>query len=140
MDEPLTEDLLDELRSAPSAEDYLARHTTSTRVFADYLCELLDERGLERKEVVREAGIDPTYGWQLFKGKRKNPSRDIVLALAFALGCSVRETDRLLQAAGVSRLYVKERRDAIVVFCLDQHATLAETNEALYRMGEKTIG
>ena len=140
MEEPLTEDLLDELRNAPSAEDYLARHAGSTRVFADYLNELLDERGLERKEVVREAGIDATYGWQLFKGKRKNPSRDIVLALAFALGCSLRETDRLLQAAGVSRLYVKERRDAIVIFCLDQHGTLEETNKALYRMGERTIG
>ena len=140
MDEPLTEDLLDELRDAPSADDYLREHETSTRTLSGYLNQLLDERELERKDVVREAGIDATYGYQLFRGDRTRPSRDIVLALAFALHCTLRETERLLQAAGVSRLYVKERRDAIVIFCLDQHATLAETNEALYRMGEKTIG
>ena len=140
MSEPLTEELLDELRSSPSATAYLESHETSTRTLATYLCELLETHGLERKDVVREAGIDATYGYQLFRGDRTRPSRDIVLALAFALHCTLRETERLLQAAGVSRLYVKERRDAIVIFCLDQHATLAETNEALYRMGEKTIG
>lgn len=140
MDEPLTEDLLDELRDAPSADDYLREHETSVRSLSDYLCQLLDDRGYERKDVVREAGIDATYGYQLFTGARTHPSRDKVLALAFVLGCTLREADRLLQAAGVSRLYIKERRDAIVVFCLDQHATLAEVNESLYGMGEKTIG
>ena len=95
-------------------------------------------RRVERYSLADRAEIqfDPL----LLKGDRTRPSRDIVLALAFALHCTLRETERLLQAAGVSRLYVKERRDAIVIFCLDQHATLAETNEALYRMGEKTIG
>lgn len=140
MDEPLTEDLLDELRSSPSADDYLAGHPTSTRSLSQYLCELLDDRGLERKDVIREAGLDSTYGYQLFVGQRSNPSRDKTLALAFALRCSLRETERLLRAAGASRLYVKERRDAIIVFCLDRHATLAKTNETLYSMGEATIG
>lgn len=139
MDEPLTEDLLDELRSSPSVTKYLASHETATRTLSDYLCQLLEDRGLERKDVVHEAGIDATYGYQLFTGSRRNPSRDKVLALAFALGCTLRETDRLLQAAGVSRLYVKERRDSIIVFCLDRHATLEQANEALYNMGEKTL-
>lgn len=140
MSEPLTEELLDELRSSPSATAYLESHETSTRTLATYLCELLDAHGLKRKDVVREAGIDTTYGYQLFTGTRKNPSRDKTLALAFALGCSLRETDRLLQAAGASRLYVKERRDAIIVFCLDHHTPLAKVNETLYRMGENTLG
>ena len=140
MDEPLTEKLLDELRDAPSADAYLSEHETSTRSLSDYLNYLLEERCLERKDVIREAGIDATYGYQLFTGARTHPARDKVLSLAFVLRCTLRETERLLQAAGVSRLYVKERRDAIVVFCLDQHATLAEANESLYRMGERTIG
>ncbi len=140
MDEPLTEELLAELRSSSSADEYLTHHPSATRILSDYLCELLETHGRERKDVIRKAGIDQTYGYQLFTGARKNPGRDKVLALAFALGCSLRETDRLLQAAGVSRLYVKERRDAIIVFCLDQGSSLEETNEALYHMNERTIG
>ena len=140
MDEPLTEELIDELRNSPSADAYLSSHDTATRTFPQYLRELLEKSGLERKDVVKAAGIDATYGYQLFRGLRDNPSRDKVLAFAFALGCSLRETDRLLQAAGESRLYVKERRDAIIVFCLDHHATLSDVNEALYQHGEATIG
>ena len=140
MDEPLTEELLDELRNSSSADDYLKSHPTTTRVLSEYLGELLVTHERERKDVIREAGIDSTYGYQLFTGARKSPSRDKVLALAFAIGCSLRETDRLLQAAGVSKLYVKERRDAIIIFCLDQRASLEEVNETLYHMNERTIG
>ncbi len=140
MNEPLTEDLLDELLNSPSPTDYVEDRQLQKRNLSQYLQQLLDEHGLVRKDVVRAAGIDATYGYQLFTGQRSNPSRDKTLALAFALGCSLRETDRLLQAAGASRLYVKERRDAIIVFCLDQGLSVDEVNETLYHMGEETLG
>ena len=49
------------------------------------------------------------------------------------------ETNRMLQAAGVNELYVKDRRDAIIIFSLEHGYTLMKTNEELYRFGEKTI-
>ena len=140
MDEPLTEELLEELLGQDSATDYLDSHDLSDRNLSDYLCEMLERHGLERAEVVRLAGLDATYGYQLFRGQRGKPSRDKVLALAFAMGLDLRECDRLLEAAGTSRLYCKRRRDAIIMFCLSHKATLAETDEALYEHGEDTIG
>ena len=38
--------------------------------------------------------------------------------LAFGLKCTLRETQRLLRLAGVSELWCKQRRDAIIIWCI----------------------
>lgn len=139
MEEPLTEELLAELLSSPSAEDYLEHHPSNERELAAYLQELLEERGLLRKDVVRAAQLNETYGYQIFTGQRTRPGRDKVLQIAFAMGLDLRTTDRLLQAAGASRLYCKDRRDAIIMFCIDRRTPLAKVNETLFKLGEPTL-
>lgn len=138
MREPLTEELLNELLSSPDPNSFLLSANPSRRSLAEYLQQLLDEKGLERSKVVREAGLNDTFGYQIFKGTRK-VSRDKVLQLAFAMQLGLRETDRLLQAAGANELYCKNRRDAIIIFAVQKGYTLQKVNEELYRFGEGTI-
>lgn len=139
MEEPLTEELLDELRAAPSLSSYIDRHSLEGKTLAGYLNELLAAKGLARKDVVKAAGIGATFGYQIFTGAR-GASRDTLLPLAFAMGLSVRETNRLLKVAGTNELYPKVRRDVIVLYCLERGATLEEVDDALYSFGEKTLG
>lgn len=138
MAEPLTEELLDELLEAPSIDSYLDVHAPGTRSLSDYLNELLEAKRLKRSQVVRMANLNETFGYQIFTGAR-NPSRDKVLQIAFAMALTLRETNRALEAAGVSSLYSKDRRDAIIIFCLDRCYSLQKVNEELYRFGERTI-
>ena len=138
MAEPLTEELLDELLEAPSIDSYLDVHAPGTRSLSDYLNELLVAKRLKRSQVVRMANLNETFGYQIFTGAR-NPSRDKVLQIAFAMALTLCETNRALEAAGVSSLYSKDRRDAIVIFCLDRGGSLQKVNEELYRFGERTI-
>lgn len=138
MREPLTEELLNELLSSPDPNSFLLSANPSRRSLAEYLQQLLDEKGLERSKVVREAGLNDTFGYQIFKGTRK-ASRDKVLQLAFAMQLGLRETDRLLQAAGANELYCKNRRDAIIIFAVQKGYTLQKVNEELNRFGEETI-
>lgn len=138
MREPLTEELLNELLSSPDPNSFLLSANPSRRSLAEYLQQLLDEKGLERSKVVREAGLNDTFGYQIFKGTRK-ASRDKVLQLAFAMQLGLRETDRLLQAAGANELYCKNRRDAIIIFAVQKGYTLQRVNKELYRFGEETI-
>ena len=138
MREPLTEELLNELLSSPDPNSFLSSANPSSRSLAEYLQQLLDEKGLERSKVVREAGLNDTFGYQIFKGTRK-ASRDKVLQLAFAMHLGLRETDRLLQAAGANELYCKNRRDAIIIFAVQKGYTLQKANEELYRFREETI-
>ncbi len=138
MEEPLTEELLSELLSSPSIDTFVDKSNVGERSLSEYLQQLLHEKGLKRSAVVRDAGLNNTFGYQIFKGTRK-ASRDKVLQLSLAMGLSLRETDRLLQAAGVNELYCKNRRDAIIIFAIKNGYSLQKTEEELYRFGEETI-
>ena len=104
MEEPLTEDMLTELLEAPDPARFIDRAEVGRCDLAGYLNQLLEEHGLKRAAVVRVAGINETFGYQIFTGARK-ASRDNLLKIAFALGASLRETNRLLQAGGANELY-----------------------------------
>ena len=137
--EPLTDELLEELRESPDPVKFANKNKITHRSLPEYLQQLLDEKGLSRPKVVAEAGLNTTYGYEVFTGK-KRPSREKVLPLVFAMGCTLQEANRMLQAAGVNELYVKDRRDAIIIFCLEHGYSLMKTNEELFRFGESIIG
>ena len=50
------------------------------------------------------------------------------------------ERSRVVRMAdGVSVLNCKDRRDAIIIFCIDRGCSLQKVNEELYRFGEETV-
>ncbi len=138
MKEPLTDELLKELLAAPSAESFTKQHRFSDRDLPAYLQQLLLEHGLNRADVIRDSFLNYTFAYQIFTGTRK-ASRDKLLQIAFAMRLGYAETNRMLEVACVNGLYCKNRRDAIIIFCLDHGCTLQETNEELYRFGERTV-
>ena len=138
MSEPLTDELLSELLDSSSIDDYVEHHDFIERTLSEYLRQLLDEKHLERTRVVRMADLNETYGYQIFTGARR-PTRDKVLQIAFAMALTLKETNRALTAAGASVLTCKDRRDAIIIFCIDRSCSLQKVNEELYRLGEDTI-
>lgn len=138
MAEKLTEELLSELLDAPTIDGFDAKNALGHRKLGEYLEELLEQKGLKRSQVVHMANLNETFGYQIFTGQR-NPSRNKVLQIAFAMALSLRETNRALEAAGVSSLYSKDRRDAIIIFCLDRGCSLQKVNEELYRFDEETL-
>lgn len=138
MTERLTEEVLQELLEAPSLDGFIGSHDFSAATLPDFLEDMLQKKGLKRSRVVRMADLNETFGYQIFTGAR-NPSRDKVLQIAFAMALSLRETNRALKAAGASSLDPKCRRDAIIIFCIDQGCSLQKVNEELYRLGENTV-
>ncbi len=138
MAERLTEELLDELLSASSIDSFIEGNALGHRTLSEYLEQMLAKKRLKRSQVVRMANLNETFGYQIFTGAR-NPSRNKVLQIAFAMALTPRETNRALEAAGVSTLYSKDRRDAIIIFCLDRGCSLQKANEELYRFGEETV-
>lgn len=138
MDERITEELLAELLASPSIEGFLGENAINEVTLSEYLQQLLDKKGLKRAEVIRKANLNATFGYQVFTGAR-GAGRDTILQLVFAMELTLREANRLLQAGGVNGLYCKNRRDGIIIFCIEHSYSLQETDEELYRFGEETI-
>ena len=137
-EEPLTEDLLERLLASSSPEAYLSESATDDRSLADYLLDLLDQKDMTRADVVRASAVNPTFVYQIFDGKRK-VGRDTAIKLALGMHCTLRETQRLLRHAGVSELWCKNRRDAIIIYCIEHGFDRAETDDELFRLEEKTL-
>ena len=93
---------------------------------------------LRRADVVRASGLNATVVYDIFSGKSR-PGRDHAIMLAFGLKCTLRETQRLLRLAGVSELWCKQRRDAIIIWCIRNGFDRIATDDELYRMGEATL-
>ena len=136
--ERLTEELLARLLASATPDAYLAAEKTDDRTLSDYLLDLIDEHNVSRADVVRGSAVNSTFVYQVFNGTRKI-GRDNAIKLAFGIGCTLRETQRLLRHAGVSELWCKNRRDAIIIYAVDNGYSLAECDDELYRLGEATL-
>ena len=139
-EERLTDELLERLLASATPEAYLdeAAGATEDRSLAEYAHALLEEKGIKRADAIRAAGLNSTFGYQIFQGTRR-PARDSAIMLAFGMGCSLRETQRLLRLAGVAELWCRLRRDAIIIFCLEHGLTREQADDELFRLGEKTL-
>ena len=121
--------LEDTLQILPNKNEY---------TFTSYLSKLLSEKNISKSKVIADANLARTYGYQIFQGE-KNPGRDKILAIAFAMHLTLEECNRLLILAHSNILYSKNRRDAILIFALENNYSLDKTNDVLYEMREDIL-
>ena len=136
-----TREMENRLFAAPDFAEFLKENRDGMRTprLCYHLSELCRARGLRPVEVVRRAGLERTYGHQLFSGIRK-PSRDKLLQLAFGFGLSVEETQELLKVAQKSPLYPRIMRDAAVMRCLFEGRAIDDLQDLLAQLGLTPIG
>ena len=140
VENPDTREVFEALRSAERIEHFSQEYGGCfiDVTFKDYLNKLLNSCRLKKSEVIRVAGFNHAFGFQIFRGEKK-PSRNKLLALAFAMQVTVRECQRLLWLGGVNELYSKNRRDAVIIFGLERKLNIEQTNDILYDMKEATL-
>lgn len=136
-----TEELNHQIEEATNIEDFLNtnREHMLSGSLADHLAALLAEKNVSKAEVVRRSLLDRAYVYQIFSGDRR-PSRDKLLALAFGLGLTEDETQKLMKLSGNRELYARDPRDAAILFALKNHKTIMETNELLDANKMPTLG
>lgn len=105
----------------------------------EYLLDLLEKKSLKRANVIRNSGLNREYGYRIFNGTGKNPSRPKILALALAMELDLEEVQYLLRYAGMGVLYPRNSWDAVIISALEQKLSVMQTNELLDRLGEKSL-
>ncbi len=130
-----TEDLLKTLLRTDEYSQFQELKDNGIVSLAEHLDALLDQKETSKAEVIYRARLDTVYGYQIFNGTRK-PSRDKLLQLAFGFPLTYKETLTLLRIAGVGSLYVRRRRDSIIIFALNKGFSLEQLNELLEQEDE----
>lgn len=138
-----TDELLKILHSAHSVSElneYNEIRSESTRFssLSDYFCEYLRTHDILESDLIRASLIQRNYGYQILNGT-KNPSRDKVLALCIAAEMNYEDTQRALALADLGKLYPRRKKDSIIIFALQQHLSVQQTNELLYEEGAEPL-
>ena len=130
-----TSELFHRLKSWESGRKLLNQEETVSTC-SQVLLELLEKAGLSAPEWMTAADVSKSYGYQILRGERV-PGRDILLRTALALGLSLKETQRLLAVGGCGALYPRVRRDAAVIFALNQKMSLLQAEELLSSLSDR---
>ena len=82
--------------------------------------------------------MSDVYLYQIFAGGRK-PSRNRIICLCYGLSATLEETQTLLKESGNAQLYVRDRRDAIIIYGLTHNMELCAINDMLFAEHEVTL-
>ncbi len=135
-----TDDLQNELSASANLRGFLSANQEQfiSEDFAGMLQELFQKSGLTKATLAKRAGTSEVYLYQIFSGER-TPSRDRTICLCFGLSATLEETQELLKHSGLAQLYVKSRRDAIIIYGLSHGMELADINDRLFSEEEATL-
>lgn len=135
-----TQKLQNELTSAPNLNIFLSQNENNfnSTAFPELLNSLFVKSKLSKAALSKRAGTSEVYLYQIFSGLR-TPSRDRTLCLCFGLSATLEETQSLLKNSGMAELYVRDRRDAIIIYGLSNGMTLDEINDQLFAENEETL-
>jgi len=130
-----TDNLFNEIKDTTDIDLYLENNQT---IFLDnpfiiYLNQLLISKSLKKSDLFSYANISKQYLYELFTNKKKKPSRDTIIKLAFGLRLNLEETNLLLKKASFSSLYPKIKRESVIIYCILKKKSLIDTNLYLYK-------
>ncbi len=105
----------------------------------NYLEKLLYKYDKRAAAVSKNAGLSIPYVGNIINHKKNNPSRDVLIAICFAIGTTFEEAQYLLKYAGHAPLYVRRKRDVILWFGLMKHQDIYTVNAELIERGLKPL-
>ena len=104
--------------------------------FSSYMRGIFKAHGVKQQDVFLKADFPQRYGYRLISGERRTRQRDYIIRLCLAAAFTLEETQRALQIYGMSRLYVRIPRDAILISAFQNHIfEISEVNGLLTEKG-----
>ena len=129
------------LLESPDLKEFFENHAGEMQIpsFHLFISEICASTNQVPEQVIKRAAIERTYGHQLFNGTR-NPSRDKVIQLAFGLGLDPEGAQQLLRVARRNALYPKIKRDAAILYCLENRKAFLDAQCLLESLGLTLLG
>lgn len=120
--------------------DYLEKNRdvieSSDRPFTDFYRERIKGKGLRVRDILIAADISDKYGNQLIAQEKHTKNRDVIIRLCLAGRFSYDEMQRALKLYGMSPLYAKIGRDAVIIMAIHNNMfEIARVDDALRARG-----
>lgn len=107
---------------------------------SEYLTQLLVKHNVDKSGVFKHAQMtESTYGYEIFNGKKSNVSRDKLIRICFGFPLTCEEADEVLLLGKMRPLYPRDKRDALIMYALNNKYTIDKVNDLLFENKEKII-
>ena len=111
-----------------------------SRPFSSYMRSLIREKGVRLQDVFLLADISEGYGYKLISGEKHTRQRDVILKLCLTAGFTLEETQRALKLYGMSPLYARFPRDAVLISAISSgRREITEVNRLLEQNGQQLL-
>lgn len=136
-----TENLWDEMLVTDNADTFFENNPDDI-VFngiEEMFSHFLAQKKLKKGEVFNAANISERFGRMIISGER-GATRDKVIQLCFGLRLNLAEAQRFIKISGNRELYVRDPRDAVIIFSIKDGKNLIDTNLELEKKRLTILG
>ena len=142
MDDKTTAKLENILKSAYTFEagKYLKENEESLlreeKRFSAYMKKLIKEKNLRQQDIFIQADVPERYGYKILSEEKHTRQRDVVLRICYAAKLTLEETQHALMLYGMSPLYARIPRDAVLMIAFNRHSgNILDVNAMLKEQG-----
>ncbi len=103
--------------------------------FCPFMEQMIREYGISRKNVAVRSGLSQDYVYKLLRGDKHTDERDYILAMCFAIGMSLAQTQHALSSYGMPILSEGDLRSHIILTALHNRDGIDTLDEMLEKAG-----
>lgn len=131
-----TDELLLNLKRSKDIEQYfIANEEELVREgLGDYLYHLFEKMEVSATQAAQRALLSKSQVYNILNNQT-NPSREFVLQLSFGIQVTLEQTQQMLRLSKNQRLYPRVKRDAVLIFALENKFSLEDAHELLVKRG-----
>ena len=139
--EKSTEKLNNELKEAADIRQFMKDNEEEllSQKLSEILNDILKKKGLKKSEVIKNGNMTKSYTYELFKDKKKRPSRDKLIRFAIGAGLDIDETQTLLKHAKYAPLYARNSRDSVIICAINNKKSSVDCDILLSETGEEPL-
>jgi len=127
---------ISETKSKKELLHYLHNNTRYPSDFSEFFNSIVINKDLKISEIIAHSLLDTHYAYQIINGRKKNPSRNKIIALCLSAHLNLEEINEALMISQKGILYPKNTMDAIIIkHVLSKDYEILKINEELDSYG-----
>ncbi|MBR2591318.1 MAG: hypothetical protein IKE65_10445 [Clostridia bacterium] len=136
-----TDELLAELKLKNlDIQDYIDENKNSFIEISlnQFWNELLERSGKSKSNIINDADISYIYFYEILQGK-KIPKKDKIIRLILAMELELEDAQNALKYCNQSPLYPRIKRDSLLIYAVENHYSIFQTQQLLIENGETEL-
>ena len=136
-----TDELLEELKmKGIDIQEYLDENENSFIEISlkEFWNELLERSGQSKSNIINNADISYIYFYEILQGK-KIPKKDKIIRIILAMELEVDDAQNALKYCNQAILYPRIKRDSLLIYAIQNHYSIFQTQALLSENGEQEL-